>query len=449
MFDKHPQVIITDMDRAMYNAIKIVFPNTRHRFCSWHINKHLIEHVYDMRDTESEFASEYKIWYNSRTIEHCEVLWKELITGFKLQNNKWLSKMWNLRHHWVPVYLKDIFVAGMTSTGRSESINSFFDGFVNSNTQLPEFMVQYEKALLTRRHSEEVEDYKTLNSAPVLLSNTNIEIYTSKLYTRAMFKLFQNEFKQSLECGHQKLTSSRNSCTYLVGLSSESVDKWYKVVYEDFESNSILCECAKFETDGFICKHIIHMFFKKQMFDLPSKYIIKRWTIQARHMVAYEKGSLDNFNVQLVTPIMKWDLSNLCHKLVEKASRSEKSFREVYNLICSKLDELSLTVDTTTNNLREQEPITVDITTIRDPIQVRTKGRPKIATRMHSSIEISQNNLKKRTCGACGNKGHYSTTCPKNKKVIAKSVRYFLINIISIHLIRSINLLFYIVTGCR
>ncbi|KAK8933712.1 Protein FAR1-RELATED SEQUENCE 5 [Platanthera zijinensis] len=88
MFDKHPQVIITDMDRAMYNAIKIVFPNTRHRFCSWNINKHLIEHVYDMRDTECEFASEYKIWYNNRTIEHCEVLWKELITGFKLQNNK-------------------------------------------------------------------------------------------------------------------------------------------------------------------------------------------------------------------------------------------------------------------------------------------------------------------------------------------------------------------------
>ncbi|XP_077237272.1 protein FAR1-RELATED SEQUENCE 5-like [Tasmannia lanceolata] len=45
MFGRAPGCIITDMDGAMRNAIRTVFPNTRHRFCSWHINKHLLEHV--------------------------------------------------------------------------------------------------------------------------------------------------------------------------------------------------------------------------------------------------------------------------------------------------------------------------------------------------------------------------------------------------------------------
>ena len=36
-----PQGIITDQDRVMKNAIEIVFPNTRHRWCLWYIMKKL------------------------------------------------------------------------------------------------------------------------------------------------------------------------------------------------------------------------------------------------------------------------------------------------------------------------------------------------------------------------------------------------------------------------
>ena len=37
------QGIITDQDRVMKNAIEIVFPNARHRWCLWHIMKKLSE----------------------------------------------------------------------------------------------------------------------------------------------------------------------------------------------------------------------------------------------------------------------------------------------------------------------------------------------------------------------------------------------------------------------
>ncbi|KAG6703132.1 hypothetical protein I3842_07G068700 [Carya illinoinensis] len=38
-----PKAIITDQDRAMKNAIAIVFPESRHRFCFWHILKKVPE----------------------------------------------------------------------------------------------------------------------------------------------------------------------------------------------------------------------------------------------------------------------------------------------------------------------------------------------------------------------------------------------------------------------
>lgn len=55
--------------------------------------------------------------------------------------------MYNLKEKWVPVFLKDVFFASMSTTQWSESMNAFFDGYVHQNTTLREFVDQYERAL--------------------------------------------------------------------------------------------------------------------------------------------------------------------------------------------------------------------------------------------------------------------------------------------------------------
>ncbi|XP_076916339.1 protein FAR1-RELATED SEQUENCE 5-like [Bidens hawaiensis] len=54
MFDKHPLAIIADQDKTIGNALKRVFPKTRHRFYSWHIKKHQIEHLQSLTVRYSE-----------------------------------------------------------------------------------------------------------------------------------------------------------------------------------------------------------------------------------------------------------------------------------------------------------------------------------------------------------------------------------------------------------
>ncbi|XP_077249472.1 protein FAR1-RELATED SEQUENCE 7-like [Tasmannia lanceolata] len=71
MFGVAPGCIITDMDVAMRNAIRNVFLKTRHRFCSWHIHRHLIEHCAGMRDSESDFCKDYNKWFYKREIPDC------------------------------------------------------------------------------------------------------------------------------------------------------------------------------------------------------------------------------------------------------------------------------------------------------------------------------------------------------------------------------------------
>ncbi|KAK4275955.1 hypothetical protein QN277_018964 [Acacia crassicarpa] len=54
------------------------------------------------------------------------------------------------------------------------------------------------------------------------------------------------------------------------------------------------------------------------------------------------------------------------------------------------------------------------INDMRDPTQqIKTKRRPKVASRMKSSIEMSTK--QKRTCSYYQGNGHYKTGCSKQK----------------------------------
>ncbi|BBN70336.1 FAR1 Related Sequences transcription factor family [Prunus dulcis] len=82
-----PCGIITNQDRAMKNAIEIVFPNTRHRWCLWHIMKKLHEKLKSYKHYESiKFALE-NIVYDSLTNIEFEDRCKEMIERYELQNN--------------------------------------------------------------------------------------------------------------------------------------------------------------------------------------------------------------------------------------------------------------------------------------------------------------------------------------------------------------------------
>ncbi|XP_077228322.1 protein FAR1-RELATED SEQUENCE 5-like [Tasmannia lanceolata] len=232
MFGKAPGCIITDMDVAMRNAIRIVFPNTRHRFCKWHIDRHLVEHVPAMREEDSDFAKAYHHWFYRKHKIDSEREWRTLVENFKIEERSWLSKMWDLRSHWVPAYFRDTFTAGMTSSSRSESINAFFDGFVNQSTTLQEFVVQYEKAVVDRRKKEAEEDWRTKQSRAVLRTKSTLEADAAKYYTRVIFDMFQLEFVASIDCWEDIESENGNMTEYKVGMRNEEEWRRYKVVYD-------------------------------------------------------------------------------------------------------------------------------------------------------------------------------------------------------------------------
>ncbi|XP_061341451.1 protein FAR1-RELATED SEQUENCE 5-like [Gastrolobium bilobum] len=273
MFDKSPVAIITDQDKAMGKAIAKIFPEARHRFCAWHIKKHVMEHSQALRaQFKDDFDVDFRAWYKSRNIDEFEGKWEVLRTKYVIKTDSWLANMHASRHHWAKAYLKDTFFAGMTTSGRSESINAFFDGYVNSNTMLNDFVIQYDKEIKSRRDAEEDEDFKTRNTKAVLETNHPIEEIAGEWYTRKLFEIFKKEWKAAiLDYFHEKIATKENLIMYRVGSREVDKEMWAIVEYHLTESFTTQCSCAKFETMGILCKHILYIMKKKQIMTLPEK----------------------------------------------------------------------------------------------------------------------------------------------------------------------------------
>ncbi|GAU52020.1 hypothetical protein TSUD_418370, partial [Trifolium subterraneum] len=199
-----PILIITDQDQAMTNAVEEVFEGSSHRFCMWHILKKLSEKVGGSLNENKIFMNCLKscIW-NSESSDEFEVKWNNIISDYQLEQNGWLSKMYDLRSMWIPAYFKDTFMAGiMRTTSRSESENSFFGNYLNRNLTLVEFWIRFDSALEAQRHKELLADNDTLHSNPELKMHMDLEKHGRDVYTHEIFYIFQKElWSACVDCG--------------------------------------------------------------------------------------------------------------------------------------------------------------------------------------------------------------------------------------------------------
>ncbi|XP_039138738.1 protein FAR1-RELATED SEQUENCE 5-like [Dioscorea cayenensis subsp. rotundata] len=216
----------------MGKAIAKVFPNSGHQLCSWHIGRNLMKYLVDLKSKEGFLGDYNNRLHRSASTEAFESKW-----------------------------------AGMTSTQRSKSINSFFDGFVNSQTPLDEFVMQYDKALCARRNDEENEDFKTLNSMPNFHTGHPIERHAGEVYTRAVFNIFQEELRESDSMLAERIHDGTDHAKYKIynhivifrrdgiehgePIGTCSCKKFEIVIFrrDDIEDGEPIgtCSCKKFE----------------------------------------------------------------------------------------------------------------------------------------------------------------------------------------------------------
>ncbi|XP_024035536.1 protein FAR1-RELATED SEQUENCE 5-like [Citrus sinensis] len=188
MSNSDPIRIITDQDRAIKVAIQNVFPNTRHRWCLWHIMKKIPEKLGAYKEYRDISNVLHCVVYDSQNAAKFEETWHHMIVEYDLEDKEWLRGLYDERHHWVPCYLNNNFWAGMSSTQRSESMNAFFYGYVNSKTTLKQFVEQYNCTLKNEVQKEVEEDVRCLSQQMPCVTSYAMERQIRDVYTISKFQ---------------------------------------------------------------------------------------------------------------------------------------------------------------------------------------------------------------------------------------------------------------------
>ncbi|PRQ30067.1 putative transcription factor FAR family [Rosa chinensis] len=370
MGGRAPRVILTDQDKFLKEAIAEVFPDSRHCFCLWHILGKIHEKLgYVIRQHDQFMEKFNKCIFKSWTNEQVEIRWFKMVDRFNLRNDIWLQSLYEDRRQWIPAYLRDIFLAGMSTTQRSESINCFFDKYMQRRTTLKEFFEQYNTILREKYEEEAKADFETWHKQPALKSPSPFGKQMATMYTHAIFKKFQVEVLGVVACHPKKEAEDGGIKTFRV---QDFEENQHFIVEWNEMTSDISCLCHSFEFNGFLCRHVLIVLQISGVHNIPSQYILKRWTKDAKSRETRGVGSSS-----VESRVQRYN--DLCRRAFELGDEGSLS-QESYNIAFMALEEA----------LRNCENINNSIQSVIEPVSPEAHGP-------HSFEGMNQGNSTNKT----------------------------------------------------
>ncbi|KAL2899612.1 Protein FAR1-RELATED SEQUENCE 5 [Bienertia sinuspersici] len=227
MGGKAPSGILTDQDAAMKKAIVKVMPNTRHRWCLWHILNKLPLKLggYDKYDEIKQAL--LRAIYDSYTVEEFENSWNEAIDAYDLGENSWLKA-------------EDEKQADADSA-------RFFHQLVSDFPIECVFQKIYTSAKFVEVQQE-------------CLKNLYVSIVGCKMVDEKVLGYTTEDRVWVRDPNTHKEIPTRRKREYEVKYNSNSYEAW--------------CVCKLMESSGIICRHIIAVFEKNDVEEVHDMFIL-------------------------------------------------------------------------------------------------------------------------------------------------------------------------------
>ncbi|XP_056159341.1 protein FAR-RED IMPAIRED RESPONSE 1-like isoform X1 [Syzygium oleosum] len=228
--------------------------------------------------------------YRCTSEEEIKFTWREMEKGWDTANKPWLRRLHDIRHKWSSAFGRDIFTCGIRSSQRSESTNNVFQRMSTKTLTLVEFVHHYEEQVKHMREIETQDDFSSRGNPKLAILGNDILTHASKVYTRTIFKRFNDEFMQSVS---QRISSEAfdgSVCFFTVKLKGK-LNGSGNVVKFDPADSSVSCDCKLFELKWWLCCHALKVLSEKSsVMGVPSPYILKRWTKGAKQGIVNDES---------------------------------------------------------------------------------------------------------------------------------------------------------------
>ena len=210
-------------------------------------------------------------------VEELEEKWWKMLDDHGQTDNEHFHWLWENRECWVPVYYMHDFFPFLQTTARSEGFNAVLKKYVNPNNSLVEFAKQYTAILEKVMVSVSKEHLETMYKEVETYSFNPLELQVQGLYTHNIFTKFQMEMKVKTDYRCDTLQDGSFKVGSVRGIIPKYGDRDYHV-QANKDEGPYSCTCCKFERDGILCAHVLRVMDQIGVYEIPEKYILKRWT---------------------------------------------------------------------------------------------------------------------------------------------------------------------------
>ena len=138
-------------------------------------------------------------------------------------------------------------------------------------------------------HSSEFNEYFQCKQGVTqrAIKKSGILGHAAQVYTCKIFLLFENEYLNSLAIEWKHVDCQDTIDVFDV---KEEDSERVRIVHFDHFNSNISCSCKKIESLGILCCHALQVFNLKILTKIPSQYILKCWTKEAKKgIMAYDE----------------------------------------------------------------------------------------------------------------------------------------------------------------
>lgn len=279
MSGKTPKTLLSDKDAVISEAISSEFPETHHRLCTWHIYQNALKHLSQVVARSDSVSSDLCDCLLNPDEEEFVNSWKLMLDTYGLWENEWLHGIFEEREKWALPYTKHIFSADIEAALLSEGSITSLKKYIKCESHILQFVKHFGRVVNDWRFKELEANYDMSQHMPRIMGDVILLKQVREVYTPIIFKTFHQEYENCLNIVISQCIDAVPSVDYKVNTYGQV--RHYTVLYSS-EDDSVACNCMKFESVGILCSHALKVLDYRNIKIVPSQYMLKRWTRNAR-----------------------------------------------------------------------------------------------------------------------------------------------------------------------
>lgn len=268
MRERQPEIVITDMEPGLRDALAVEMPHTKQIISVWQvISKVPSWFSLQLGVQYSDFKSEFDMLYHLENVEDFEHQWNNLVARFGISSDKHISLLFSYRTSWPFCYIRNFFLARTMAPEYSKSMETFLRNILSVQS-LRCFFKQVSIAAEFGSQKRELLYLPTKTCLP-------LEEHSRTVLTPFAFSALQHEIVLSMQYTITEMANGSYLVRHYKKMERECLVIWIP------DDEQVHCSCKEFEHSGILCRHSLRLLVVKNYFEIPVKYFLLRWRLES------------------------------------------------------------------------------------------------------------------------------------------------------------------------